>query len=92
MNSRGLRIEYEELKRAKDQAEEDTIFSFQKKKGCQAERKQVKEQKEEAERFKQKQAELEDLKTESYLVQIFHINKVRWVNRWKAQCGGIDRE
>ena len=37
---------------------------------------QVKEQKEEAERFKQKQQELEDLKTEKYLVQLFHINKV----------------
>lgn len=36
----------------------------------------MKEQKEEAERFKQKQQELEDLKTESYLVQLFHIDRV----------------
>lgn len=35
------RTEYEDLKKAKDKAEEDTIFSFKKKKGCQAERKQV---------------------------------------------------
>lgn len=35
------RAEYEELKAAKEKAEEDTIFSFKRKKGCQAERKQV---------------------------------------------------
>lgn len=35
------RVEYEELKTAKEKAEEDTIFSFKRKKGCQAERKQV---------------------------------------------------
>lgn len=36
------RAEYEELKAAKDLAEEDTVFNFKRKKGCQAERKQVK--------------------------------------------------
>lgn len=36
------RAEYEELKTAKEKAEEDTIFSFKRKKGCQAERKQAK--------------------------------------------------
>lgn len=35
------RAEYEELKTAKEKAEEDTIFSFKRKKGCQAERKQA---------------------------------------------------
>lgn len=38
---------------------------------------QVKEQKEEAERFQQKLKEMEDLKIESFLVQLFHINKVQ---------------
>eukprot|EP00903_Cladosiphon_okamuranus_P011947 g11221.t1 len=69
------KAEYEELKAAKKKAEEDTIFSFKRKKGCQAERKLVKEQKEEAERFQQKLKEMEDLKIESFLVQLFHINK-----------------
>ncbi|CBN77803.1 structural maintenance of chromosomes 1 protein [Ectocarpus siliculosus] len=69
------KAEYEELKAAKEKAEEDTIFSFKRKKGCQAERKQVKEQKEEAERFQKKLKEMEDLKIESFLVQLFHINK-----------------
>ena len=35
------RAEYEELKAAKDLAEEDTVFSFKRKKGCQLERKQA---------------------------------------------------
>ncbi|CAN0372378.1 unnamed protein product, partial [Ectocarpus sp. 13 AM-2016] len=35
------KAEYEELKAAKEKAEEDTIFSFKRKKGCQAERKQA---------------------------------------------------
>lgn len=38
---------------------------------------QVKEQKEEAERFQQKLKEMEDLKIESFLVQLFHVNKVK---------------
>ncbi len=36
----------------------------------------MKEQKEEAERFQQKLKEMEDLKIESFLVQLFHINRV----------------
>ncbi|CAB1120002.1 unnamed protein product [Ectocarpus sp. CCAP 1310/34] len=78
------KAEYEELKAAKEKAEEDTIFSFKRKKGCQAERKQarvtVKEQKEEAERFQKKLKEMEDLKIESFLVQLFHINKAREIS------------
>lgn len=37
---------------------------------------QVKEQKEEAERFQRKLKEIEELKVESFLVQLFHINRV----------------
>lgn len=36
----------------------------------------MKEQKEEAERFQQKLKQMEDLQIESFLVQLFHINKV----------------
>eukprot|EP00904_Undaria_pinnatifida_P004394 jgi/Undpi1/13956/HiC_scaffold_9.g03607.m1 len=70
-----FKAEYEELKAAKDLAEEDTVFSFKRKKGCQLERKQVKEQKEEAERYQRKFKEMEDLQIETFLVQLFHINK-----------------
>lgn len=53
---------------------------------------QVKEQKEEAERFQKKLKEMEDLKIESFLVQLFHINKARqgfrnWVGKACTQIG-----
>ena len=38
---------------------------------------QVKEQKEEAERFQRKLKEMEDVQIETFLVQLFHINKAR---------------
>lgn len=40
--SEELKSEYEEAKRLKEEAEENTIFTFQKKKAHTAERKQVK--------------------------------------------------
>lgn len=46
----------------------------------------MKEQKEEAERFQQKLKEMEDLKIESFLVQLFHINKVRVCEREKDRA------
>lgn len=52
----------------------------------------MKEQKEEAERFQKKLKEMEDLKIESFLVQLFHINKAReesrnWVGRASTDIG-----
>ncbi len=46
-----LSEEYDRLADEKNKAEENTIFNFQKRKGISAEKKQYKEQKEEAERF-----------------------------------------
>jgi structural maintenance of chromosome 1 len=46
-----LNEEYDRLADEKNKAEENTIFNFQKRKGISAEKKQYKEQKEEAERF-----------------------------------------
>lgn len=57
------RERYEELRKLKDEAEENTIFSLQKKKGYAAEKKQVREQKEEAERFNGKLEQLKDRKS-----------------------------
>jgi structural maintenance of chromosome 1 len=71
--SEDLKAEYERLKGLKDTAEENTIFSFQKKKGITAEKKHVREQKEEAERFNEKRLELASLKQEYHLWQLFHI-------------------
>ena len=66
--------EYETLKKKKEEAEAATIFAFNKQKGYRSERKQYKEQKDEAERFDSKLAERATLQTEFYLWQIFHID------------------
>ncbi|KDO31305.1 hypothetical protein SPRG_03921 [Saprolegnia parasitica CBS 223.65] len=68
-----LKDEYEKCMEAKNAAEENTIFAYQKKKGLAAERKIVREQKEEAERFKQKRKELTRVKQHNYLWQLFHV-------------------
>ena len=47
---------------------------------------QVKEQKEEAEKFKRKLKEIEELKVESFLVQLFHINRVSRSVRQPTMC------
>ena len=69
-------ISGEAAKKVKEEAEEDTIFTMQKRKGYAAEKKQVREQKEEAERFNDKIATFKALKREYFLWQLFHIHKV----------------
>ena len=54
--------EYEELLALKNEAEENTLFSMQKKKMYATQRKEIKEQKDEAELYLSKQRELEDVK------------------------------
>jgi structural maintenance of chromosome 1 len=46
-----LKAEYERLKALQERATENSTFNFNKKRGITAEAKQIKEQKEEAERF-----------------------------------------
>lgn len=67
--------EYEELEVQKARAEEKSAFTYQKKRSVAAERKQKKEQKEEAERHLRLQGELKSLKTEYYLWQIHNTEK-----------------
>eukprot|EP01041_Mallomonas_annulata_P003724 gene3724-7400_t len=68
-----LRNEYEELLQKKSESEESTIFSIQKKKMYLTQKREIKEQKDEAEIFRQKKEELENLKTEHILRQIFRL-------------------
>merc|ERR1712168_447020 len=56
--SGALKKEYERLKEEVIQAEEDTQFTYQKKKGIAAERKEAKQEKEEAERYQRLKDEL----------------------------------
>lgn len=66
---------YEEARKEKDAAEENAISSSEKKKAAKAERKQVKEQKDEAEQFRRKQNELATTQTEFYLIQLYHLDR-----------------
>lgn len=70
------RAEYDSYEQKKDEAEETQIFSYQKKRGYAAEKKQVKEQKDEAERFNVKVSELKEMKCEYYLWQLYHVDQV----------------
>ena len=57
-----LAAEYEKLKVGKEEAETDTIFEVTQRRGIQTEKKIAKEQKDEADRFDRKRAELSDLR------------------------------
>ncbi|KAF4127304.1 SMC proteins Flexible Hinge Domain, partial [Phytophthora infestans] len=68
-----LKNEYERLMEEKDAAEESTIFAYKRKKGLVAEKRLVREQKEEAEQFRHKQDAVNDLRVEHYLWQLFQV-------------------
>jgi structural maintenance of chromosome 1 len=54
-------------------AEDNTLFTFQKKKGINAEKKRFKEQKDEAEKFNEMRERIAVLKREHIMWQLFHI-------------------
>jgi len=69
-----LREEYEAASRAKEEAEQRTIFAFNKTKEHKSERRVLKEQKEEAERFHNLLQQRTALKTNHFLWLLFHIH------------------
>eukprot|EP00741_Cyanophora_paradoxa_P011004 tig00020553_g10636.t1 len=73
--SEELKKKYEEALEAKDKAEQNTSFAFSKKKGVTAERKQYKEQKEEAERYHRLQDEVADKKLQLFLFELHFIDQ-----------------
>ncbi|GKY92407.1 hypothetical protein MPSEU_000211300 [Mayamaea pseudoterrestris] len=72
-----LKEEYDMALQDKEATEQKTIFSFKKQKGFRSERKVLKEQKEEAERFNQLMEEKAACQTEYYLWQLFHLDQDR---------------
>ncbi|KAH9785406.1 Structural maintenance of chromosomes protein 1 [Citrus sinensis] len=70
-----LKREYEVLEDEKGKAEEKSALVYQKKRTVVLERKQKKEQKEEAERHLRLQDQLKSLKKEHFLWQLFNIEK-----------------
>ena len=74
-NSNQYAEEYDTLLTQKAEAEEKAIFSLQKKKIYLTQRKEVKEQKDEAELFQDKLIELNGTKSEHILLQIWRIKE-----------------
>jgi structural maintenance of chromosome 1 len=68
-----LKGPYEAALLAKEEAEAASLFSYNKQKGMKGERRLLKEQKEEAERFDQLLANRQHLLTDFYLWQIYHM-------------------
>eukprot|EP00727_Mastigamoeba_balamuthi_P006668 m51a1_g2621 putative structural maintenance of chromosomes 1 (1212) ;mRNA; r:535957-540279 len=85
-----LATEYEEAFKAKEKAAEDTMFTFQKKRGLSAEKKQYKAMKEEAEHFESLNKQLSTLKTNHVLVQLRHFSK--GVSRYESEKGKLRTE
>jgi len=67
-----LKEEYDRLMREKEGAEQETVFAYNRQKGYKSERKQLKEQKDEAARFDARLRDKARLWTEFYLWQLFH--------------------
>mmetsp|Transcript_15220 Transcript_15220/g.45620 ORF Transcript_15220/g.45620 Transcript_15220/m.45620 type:complete len:1278 (-) Transcript_15220:184-4017(-) len=90
-----LKERYDELLAEKQTAEENTIFNFEKKKGISAERRQFKEQKEEAERFNDLLSQKNDTQLEYMLFKLYHIEKdltAHQTSKAEAQVELDDRE
>lgn len=69
------RGEYEELEKKKAEAEERVTYIFSRKKAITQEKKQKKDQKEEAERHQALQQELDDCRAAHFTWQVYHIDQ-----------------
>mmetsp|Transcript_7203 Transcript_7203/g.10526 ORF Transcript_7203/g.10526 Transcript_7203/m.10526 type:complete len:1311 (-) Transcript_7203:37-3969(-) len=72
--SNELKEEYDERNKEKEAAEAATIFAFSKQKGLKVERRLLKDQKDEADRFHGMVEKKRQVQTDMYLWQLFSIN------------------
>ncbi len=70
-----LKVEYNTLKQEMMSAEEETQFTYQKKKGVAAERKEAKLEKQEADRYARLREEYTDKQVQYQLYKLFHNEK-----------------
>lgn len=68
-----LKGPYEAALQAKEEAEAATLFCYNKQKGMKGERRMLKEQKEEADRFAELEEQKQRLQTDYYLWQLYHM-------------------
>lgn len=76
-----LQKDYTQLKELADKAEDEFLGTFEKKRNIVKEKKQMKEQKEEAERFKKLIDDQKNTKLEFFLWQLFNVEKDLEINR-----------
>lgn len=69
------KAEYEQLRAEMVKAEEDTQFSYQKKKGIAAEKKEARLEKEEADKYQRLKASLADKQVLAQAFQLFHLQR-----------------
>jgi structural maintenance of chromosome 1 len=72
-----LKQPYEDALKAKEEAEAASLFCYNKQKGMKGERRLLKEQKEEADRFQELLEEKRTLLTELFMWQIYHMEEDR---------------
>lgn len=72
-----LKQEYEQAASAKEEAEQATLFSFKKQKGLRSERRMLKEQKEEADRFHLLLKNKASIQTDLYMWLLYHMDQDR---------------
>ncbi|KAJ8906548.1 hypothetical protein NDN08_003041 [Rhodosorus marinus] len=70
-----LRDEYNNKKQLKDNAEENVVFIFKKKRGLISERKQYKRQQDEAQQYHKILEKLEECKSDQASFRLYHMNK-----------------
>lgn len=70
-----FRVEYDDARVEKDAAEEEVTHFWRKRKGMAAEKRQYKEQKDEAERFRRLENQIAAMKTEKALFELFHVDE-----------------
>ena len=73
--SENLKEKYDETLATRDRAQQAHLQQQQKRKGMAAEKKQYKEQKDEAERFQALLGERSKTKIQHYLCQLFHVEQ-----------------
>lgn len=70
-----FRADYEQARSEKDAAEDEVTHFWRKRKNMAAEKRQYREQKEEAERYRRLQQQVADTKTAMALFELFHVDE-----------------
>jgi structural maintenance of chromosome 1 len=88
--SKELRADYNRLLEAKTRAEDETVYSFQKRKGIIAEERHAKAQSKEAMRYESLREQLESKAREKLLFELYHVRRDLDGARDQADAAGAE--